>query len=309
MRIALSVFVLFVFFSVSCESNKTPPSQTSLQKKDQQVGGKSLTIGSISVSYKYEEKIFRPIIQYLVDRLNKFGYTDAKSVIVSSMEELIERANNNNVDIFFGSLYPTVTIDLKSKLDPVLKGHHHGTDHYYSIFFTKLPSAIKSIEDIKGRMVAFENRHSTSGYYYPLTLFKKMGYKLLEYDNPKEEVDPELLGYSFSSADGNTVAWVLNGFVDLGVTDNDYFRDFTANRPNELKIIHKSKKLLRFIISIRNDIQSEAKDKLIELLLKMPNDDEGKQIIEGLLDINKIEILDPKYYSDIKNDFEKHLFN
>ena len=309
MKKIIIIFLICVFLFCSCESEKIKSSENRSEQKNNIINGKTLTIGSVAINYKYEEETYRPVIQYIVEKLNSFGYTQVGSVIVGSLDELIKKANNDEVDIFFGSLYPTVTVDRKSKLEPVLKADQNGIGHYYSVFFTNSKSGINSLDSINGKMIAFENRYSTSGYFYPKTVLKKMGYRLNEFENPGSVVDKNEIGYSFSSDDQNTAFWVLNGHVDIGVTDNEVFEYFSENLAKELKLIHKSKKLLRFITSIRSNLPEEVKKSLINLFLEMPNDPEGKNILANFLGITKFEILDANYYSIVKKDFENYLLD
>jgi ABC-type phosphate/phosphonate transport system substrate-binding protein len=134
-----------------------------------------------------------------------------------------------------------------------------------------------------------------------------MGYKLEEYDNPAQNVQNDRVGYSFSSDDGNTAVWVINDHVDIGVTDNEIFEYFSNNKKNKLKSIHTSKKLLRFITSIRSDIEEETREHLVKIFLNMTDDPEGKRLFNDLLQITKFESLDSLYYSEIKQDFKKFL--
>ena len=300
------VIVFLLLCVISCSNERDMQSNSSYQTSKSNKS-KSLSIGSIAVTYKYEEIIYRPIIQYLVKKMGKYGYTEAKSVIVGTMAELIEKANNDEVDIFFGSLYPTITVDQKSKLEPILKAYENGMDHYYSVFFTRNDSEIDDLSNINGSKVVFENKFSTSGFFYPSIVLKKLGYKLKQYNSPFEKPDKDVVGYSFSSDDGNTVFWILNNNADIGVTHNDDYDYFSDERRSDLKIIHTSKKLLRNIISVRKDIPKEEKDFLIQTLIEMTEDDEGRKIINQFLHITNFEFIDKQNYLELRDDFENYL--
>ena len=301
----LALFIVMIFVGCDQKENPTPIKKAPEEK----ITGKSLSIGSISVNYKYEEELYRPIIQYLVEHLKEYGYTEAKSVIVSSMEELISKANTNKVDIFFGSLYPTVTLDKNSKLEPVLKAHQIGRDYYYSVFFTLADSEINSLENLNGKTVVFENKFSTSGFFYPTVVLKKMGYNLVELENPNQKFDKNKLGYTFSSDDGNTVIWIFNGVADIGVTDSDVFEYYSSSHGNKIKMLHKSKKLTRFITSIRGNLEPKVKDTIVKTFLEMPNDEKGGALLEKLLQITNFEKIDSLSYIETKQDFESFLLD
>lgn len=307
-RVYSIIFLCIVLLS-GCNSEKNSNVKKNTSPKNENKiskNTKQLSIGSIAVTHKYEENIHRPIIQYLTDKMKHYGYTEAKSTIVSSMDELIEKANNDEVDIFFGSLYPTITVDGNSKLVPTLKAFENGVDYYSSIFFTKNNSPITSIKNISGYSVVFKNNYSTSGYYYPMALLKKYGYKLVEYRNPTRSYEKNTVGYSLSNDDENTVFWILSGYADIGVTHNDSYKFYTQEKSSELKILHESRKIIRNIVSIRSDFPQNEKQELIQILINMPDDEVGKPIISKFFNITKFEVIDSVYYSELRNDFENY---
>ncbi|MEZ5933525.1 MAG: phosphonate ABC transporter substrate-binding protein [Alphaproteobacteria bacterium] len=83
-----------------------------------------------------------------------------------------------------------------------------GSTGYYSVLYVKADSPYKTLEDLKGKTLAFADPNSTSGYLVPSYELKKQGY------------DPEQYFSQANFAGGHEqgVVAVLNDQYDAGVT-------------------------------------------------------------------------------------------
>lgn len=102
-------------------------------------------------------------------------------------------------DIMDGNVEPLV-MDVSSK----------GKLGYYSIIIVKGDSQYKSLDDLKGKSLAFTDPNSTSGHTIPDTILGKKGYL--------DKNKPFFSRTGFSGSHENGVVAVLNGTYDAAVT-------------------------------------------------------------------------------------------
>lgn len=69
---------------------------------------------------------------------------------------------------------------------------------YWSIYVARRDSGIDSLDDCLGKVVAFEDPHSTSGFLLPAGTLVDRGFQILEVSRPQEPVAPDEIGYFFT---------------------------------------------------------------------------------------------------------------
>jgi phosphonate transport system substrate-binding protein len=308
-RKILSVFIipiLFLFWNCNQQNNENDTKQSKINdKKIKQ--SKILTVGSVAFNFKNEEIITQPLADFLLKWLGEYGYTSAQVLVVKTKEELIERINNDEVDIFFGSLYPTIYYDTKSKLEPVMRIWQGGLDTYHTVFFTYKENPIKNLSEIRGKTVTMERDYSTSGYFIPSIILEDAGFNLEKVNSPNANPKTGNVGYTFSNDDENTVFWVLNNKAEIGVSDNIGFEVFCAAKCDELKIIHRSDDLPRNIVSMRSDLPDAIKDRLFTAFKEIRNTEKGRKICKVFWDCTKFDSLNFPLYEELKTKFAKFL--
>jgi phosphonate transport system substrate-binding protein len=145
-----------------------------------------------------------------------------------------------------------------------------GSTGYYSIGFARADSGITSIEDAKGKVFAFADPNSTSGYLVP-------GAELIEAYGPLEEFFGEV---KMSGGHEQSIVGVANGDFDaavswadgLGNWEDGYnsgaFRraaDAGLVDMNDLVEIWKSKMIPEGPLVIRSALPEEVKDTVTQL--------------------------------------------
>lgn len=229
-----------------------------------------ITIGTIDYEPKEKIKKFRTLADYLEEKLKneniKFNVE-----IPANIQNAVKFINNNKLDIYIDSVYPTILVQQQTGLTIACKRWKKGQKGYKSVIFTKKESSINSINDLKGKTIAFEDEFSTSGFYIPKIDIEKRGLKLSNDDAP------EYIKYLYARSEKNSAAWVLFGKVDASATDDGTFNDFDKNL---FKIIYKSKLIPRHLVSFSKRIDKKLRDKIVEILFAMEKDPEGSKVLK-----------------------------
>ena len=150
---------------------------------------------------------YTPMQDYLEKKLE----APVKIFTASSYSGVMQALSADQIEFaFFGSSsYAGAFEEMGDKVRPLLtRMNPDGSKGYYSVLATRCDSGLKSIEDLKGKTLAFADPNSTSGYAVPLFNLRKQGI------NPDEyfEATP------FSGSHENGIMGVYNKTYDAAVT-------------------------------------------------------------------------------------------
>lgn len=161
---------------------------------------------------------------------------------------------------------------------PLVAQNVDGSEGYYSIGFTRKDTGIKSIEDAKGKVFAFGEPNSTSGYLIPASALTAKYGDLKAYfkDTP------------FSGGHEQTIVGVANGTYDAGVSYGDGIGDWSEGFTsggfhkaaaaglvdmNDLVEIWRSDLIPNGPFVIRSALPQDVKDKVVKLTADLPETD------------------------------------
>ena len=251
--------------------------------------GGVITVGSISPAIKEKIAKCKPFADYLADRLRAEGISRGRVLVATSMAEMAIFMKKGEVDLYIGSLLPIIELMQLSGAKPFLRRWKNGVAEYQSVIFVRKDSRIKTLEDLKGKMIAFDESYSTSGYLLPKATLMQEGLILIEYDNVFSQVPLDRVGYVFSHDDENTMFWVLKGRVPAGATDIISFYELAGVRRDELRILLKSIDVPRQVVAHRGDLSPGLVTAIEGVLLSMDEDLEGKAILNGFQNTKKFD--------------------
>jgi phosphonate transport system substrate-binding protein len=131
----------------------------------------------------------------------------------SDYNGVIEGLLGGNLDLAWlgASAYAKVYLTNPEAVEPVLvKINSDGSYGYHSIGFARVDSGIKNLDDMKGKVFAFGDPNSTSGYLIPSIEIPSLGYSMKPGEYFKDVV--------FTGGHEQTIVAVANGDVAGGVT-------------------------------------------------------------------------------------------
>lgn len=243
------------------------------------VEARPLVIGTVADDPTEEISELFPLADYLARRLNEFGIDKGKITVAGSMREMADQFLAGKVDLYIDSPYPSLAVSRASGSKMVLRRWKKGVAEYYSVIYTRKDSGIESLQDLKGKTIAFEEPFSTSSYFLPKNALLSAGLKLKEQKDPQAQVKPSEVGYVFAREDENAMAWLLRGKIAAAATGSTEFKKLAGRELGKLRIIHQTAPVPRHVVSFRRDLDEKLAQKIREILLAMEHNEEGQALL------------------------------
>jgi phosphonate transport system substrate-binding protein len=244
---------------------------TPVQAQDWKAQFKTIQIGFLSGENEKERRSRNePFRDYLQKNLG----VEVKIFTASSYAGVIQALASNQIEFAFlgSSAYAAAWEVSKGKVEPLLsRVEQDGSTGYFAIVVVKQDSPFKKIEDLKGKMFAFADPNSTSGYQVPYFYLRKGGI------NSETHFGKVV----FSGSHENGVLGVVNGQFDGAATHmTNEHRGIPASLmarkmipQNSVRIIWKSPEISSGPFTARGDLPSELKQQVTQLIFDMPQKD------------------------------------
>lgn len=240
-----------------------------------------LTIGSVSLSPAQEHGVFRPLADYLAARLGSVGIGRGRVVVVDSLGAMVDELDAGRVDIYIDSPFPVGFVVRHSDTRILLQRFKGGAEEYRSVLFARSDGGVEELADLRGRMIAFGEPFSTTGYLLPKAALVSSGYKMVNFADAAAIVPDNEIGYVFSNDAENTMIWVLKGKVTAGAVNEDYFAALAGQRIGELRILYRSDVVPRNVVCARGNLDADVMRAVVSVLLEMDEDAEGRVVLDG----------------------------
>jgi len=268
------------------------PSATMAGQTAGTVKVKTFSLGLVSeVSQKEIEQHFLNFVRYVTRRLSSAPEIEGKVVIAPTQLQLAKLLEEKKIDFYLESPYPTYIVNKQGAAILILRRWKSGMAEYRSLIFTKSDSGIARLDDLRGKMIAFEDAGSTSGYFIPKVLLLRKGFKLTEKSGVEAKVAPGEVGYIFAATDRNIVNLVLSKRVAAGAFSDDDYGTLDEKTRADITTLAESDKFPRHLVSIRKDLDSMVAKRLKEILLSMDQDNEGRKILRETDSTTKFDLL------------------
>ena len=155
--------------------------------------------------------------------LGKLLGTPVRVTVASDYAAIIEALRNRSADLAFVHPVGYVLANREAKARIIAKDQWHGNTSYTARIWVRKDSGLKTLEDLRGKTIAFVDPASSSGYVYPMVMLIQKG--LVQNRDPKTFFKEALFA---GSHDAGLFA-LLRGQVDaLGSFDQareQYLKD------------------------------------------------------------------------------------
>ncbi len=234
---------------------------------------------------------FRPLVEYAGRKLASAGEIKSNVIVAPNTAQLTKLLNEQRVDFYLESAHPTYLINRFGVASILLRRWKSGMSEYRSLIVTNKTSRNARLEDLRGKMIAFEDAGSTSGYFLPKLLLFDQGFSVAEKSGSDAQVAAGEIGYIFTGNEKNTVNLVLQEKVAAGAISNDDYARLDDTSKARLSILAESEPLPRHLLSVHKNLPDPVVKRLKEILLKMHENDEGRKILRETDNTTKFDTL------------------
>lgn len=241
---------------------------------------KTISMGIVSKKPQAQvEAQFRDFVRYVARKLSPA--TAGKVVAAPTVWNLEKQLEDEKVDFYMDSPYPTYLINRQGAALPLLRQWKGGAAEYRGVLFSRKDGAA-GLEDLRGRIIALEDPGSTSAYFLPKVFLAGKGFKLAEKTALDAAVKPEEIGYVFTYSAAKTAEMVLSRKVVAGAFSNEDYERLDPKRKAETVVLGETENFPRQFVSIRKELDPEIAARLQDILLAMHQDPEGRAILQKL---------------------------
>ena len=251
----------------------------------------TLTLGDISGNPVRKLRRYQPFSQYLAAQLGGIGIEAGNVKIAPDMETMVQMLKSGEVDLYFDSPFPAMEISELSGATPILRRWKKGAGAYHTVIFSLKDSPVKTAEDLKGRIVSFDDSWSTSGYMLPIAHLKELGFKVTEQPSLATEPAPDAVGYFFSGDDDSTIQWVVAGRAAAGAIGSSDFDKIPRETRDRLHVVVETESVPRQLVMVAPHLSPEQVEAITAALVAVDEDAAAKSALEQFEETSEFDAL------------------
>lgn len=239
-----------------------------------------ITIGIVSDDPAGTIEGFQPLMDYLAQQLSDLGIKQGQVVVTPDFDTMNEKLKSGKVDLFYETAYGALVAYENAGATPLLRGWRKEIGEYHSTIFVRKDSGITSMDDLRGKLIAFAEPDSTSGYFLPKAFLISSGLSLSE-QSATSAVPSGEVGYIVAGSDENEVSFVLLGKAIGGGIEHDVFEDLKQEDKDQLTVLAQTQDLPRSLLMASPKMPQPLRERIVSILKEASQSDEGKAALKG----------------------------
>lgn len=261
------------------------PSDQPILRTHSSIAGPSLKIGMGAMLTPKEGYVFYQRLAKYIEK--KLGFP-VQLVDRGSYEEMNNLLKSGGVDAAFVCAGPYVEGRESFGLQLLAMPLVNGKPLYYSYIIVPTTSSAEKLEDLRGKVFAFTDPKSNSGMLVPTYMLS------LIHETPRHFFSK----VHFTYGHDKSIRAVSENLVDGAAVDSLIWEYMKLKNP---ELTEKTRILLRSTpygippVVVRPGIDPQLKQRLQEILLHAADEEEGRQILKGIMVERFVEGDDTNY--------------
>jgi|BioPla2DNA2_1021312.scaffolds.fasta_scaffold12181_2 phosphonate transport system substrate-binding protein len=212
--------------------------------------------------------------------------------VATSFTGLIEAMGTGKVDIGIFGPAALVMAEDRHGVEIILSSVRRGATSYRSQFNVRADSGIETLEDLRGKTIAFVDPASAGGFQFPYVYLLENG------------IDPETdLTYVFAGAHDAGAIGVINGDFDASASFEDVRTDIVAEYPDvfeELTILDYTEPIPNDGVGVRAGLERELVEKIQQAFITIGETEAGQELFDELYNVTGFAPADGSQYDVVR---------
>jgi phosphonate transport system substrate-binding protein len=227
--------------------------------------------------------------------LGQLAGVPVRVTVASDYAAVIEALRNRTADLAFVHPAGYVLANREAKAMIVARNLWHGKATFSSRIFVKKDAGIKTVEDLRGKTIAFVDPASSSGYVYPMLLLMQRG--LVKGRDPKTFFREVV----YSGSHDASMQALLNGHVDA-IASFDQAREQYLKDPaqrDRIAWVAETPQIPEAGIAARAGLDAALVNRVRAALLQMKGPAYAA-LLKRIYDIDGFEAAEDKDYDPVR---------
>lgn len=243
-------------------------------------------------------------VEPLAERLSEELGIPVQGNVMTNYNALVEAMGANQVHIGFIPAFGYVLAKEQYDIEVILKSIRHGSGTYKAQYVVRADSGIESLADLEGKIWAYGDQGSTSGYLFPASqLMDEFGY------DTAAELESDFFGGTLQTGGhDNSIIAVIEGEADVATTFDDARTTVEEDYPevmDELVILDYTDEIPNDTISVTKELDKELAQKIKEVFLSFNDDEEMIAIMNEVYNWDAIDEATDDEYQVVKDTYQR----
>ena len=227
--------------------------------------------------------------------LGKLVGVPIRVTVASDYAAVVEALRNRTADLAFVHPAGYVLANREAKAMIVAKDKLNGNTSYTSRIYVRKESGLKTLEELRGKTIAFVDPSSTSGYVYPMVMLIEKG--LVQNKDPKTFFKE----FVFSGSHDAGLQALLHGHVDAFASFDQAREQYLKDPAEREKLIYiaESAPIPEGGICARDGLDPALVAKVRAALLSMKGPTYAP-VLKALYDIDGFEPAEDREYQPVR---------
>jgi phosphonate transport system substrate-binding protein len=235
----------------------------------------TLVIGRISDNPRTDVQRLRPLLDYIVPKLQSVGIERGEILLARDPVQLRNYLRRGRVDWVTETAAMAAMLGADANAKPMLRAIRDNEGAYRSVIFVRRDSGIENIQQLLGKRIALQMRSSTSSFYLPLLMLRDAGLPIVELASPDDAPSVGQVGFLMARSELNISTWVEKGLADAGAFSNRDWGNPTRmpeSFRNHMRLIAQSQDVPRAVELTRADVDPAVRAALSAALIAASDD-------------------------------------
>ncbi|MGD6872444.1 phosphate/phosphite/phosphonate ABC transporter substrate-binding protein [Sutcliffiella horikoshii] len=309
MKKFLTIFLVAILAIslAACGSNNTSGENTNNNSgSDSATGGEQITPEKIVMGFvpSQESDTIADTVEPLADRLGEELGVEVEGRVMTDYTALIEAMGSNEVHVGFIPAFGYVLANEQYGAEVILKSIRYGSGTYKAQYIVRADSGIESLADLEGKVWAYPDAASTSGFLFPASQLMD------EFDIASaQDLQTTFFSDTLQSGGHDTAAIaVYEGDADVATTFDDVRTGLEEEYPDimeKTKILGYTDEIPNDTISVTKELDDELVQKIKDTFLSFNEDEDMIKIMNEVYSWDEISEATDEEYNVVKETYEK----